>query len=106
MTTSADAALSVRCPQCPAQPGTRCHTNKPSGVHNPRVQRGISKQRNDAHRQHERAARAQSRVRYAVTAGRQPNLADVTTMLACTCSDCVLDELVAVFAAAIVEISR
>lgn len=101
MTNSTEAALAVVCPTCRAPAGARCRTVKPSGVHTPRVQRGISKQRTDSWRQHERATRAQVRVRQDVAAGRIPDTGDVTKMLACTCSECSLDELVAVFAVAL-----
>lgn len=86
------AATGVACPVpgCGAQPGQECKSRK--AFHTARASRGLSKVMRDDAAQHERAWRAQQRVRQAVAdRRRRPDTTDVTTALACACIDCRRD---------------
>lgn len=101
MTTTdlaAQAAVSVPCPTCRVQAGQPCRSAK--AYHVPRAHRGLARARVDEFKQHQRAEKAQARVRQALAAGRRPVDADITAMLACTCEDCGLYELLPIFTAA------
>ena len=91
----------VACPApgCRASVGQPCRARK---THTARISRAISRHRRDEHRQHQRAAKAQQRVRQALYAGRPPVDCDHVTMLACCCSDaaCQLFALLPLFTAA------
>lgn len=94
-------AETVTCPAagCRAPVGKPCRARK---THNARISRAISRNMRDEYRQHQRAEKAQQRVRQALDAGRPPADGDHVTMLACCCSDaaCQLYELLPIFTAA------
>ncbi|MGH3967724.1 MAG: zinc finger domain-containing protein [Mycobacterium sp.] len=101
---AATAAFSVACPTCRAQPGERCRSAKE--FHNARGARGLNRARVDEYKQHQRAQKAQAGVRQALAAGQRPIDADITIMLACTCEDCGLYDLLPLFAAAAEAVAR
>lgn len=81
-------ALSVACPSCGAGRLHHC-TTKTKRFHNARISAGIRRAVRDDHRQHERAMRAYGKVRADIAAGRTPDQREITTSLACACTECL-----------------
>lgn len=81
-------AIPVRCPTCGAPRGRDC-TTKTKRFHNARISAGIRRAIRDDYSQHERAAAAYASVRADIAAGRTPNDRELTTSLACACTECL-----------------
>jgi hypothetical protein len=81
-------AIPVRCPTCGAPRGHECAT-KTKRFHSARISAGIRRAVRDDYSQHERAMKAYAAVRADIAAGRTPSPREVTTSLACACTECL-----------------
>ena len=81
-------AIPVKCPSCGAPRGRDCDM-KTKRFHNSRISAGIRRAVRDDYSQHERAMRAYGAVCAAIAAGRQPDLRQITTSMACACTECL-----------------